>query len=215
MYRIYWSMCFVAMCLAGTAKAHPHVFVDAHTGFIFSEDGYLEAVRVSWTYDQFTTLVLFEALDLDRDRDGRLNAADRADIVAAETNWAADYNGDVYLEVEGQERSLGRPRNANASLENDQISVAFELPLSQPAGLAGRTAVLRLYDPFFYYAYTILSETEERALPPSCQADVIPFEPDAAAIALQEQLAALSREETPEQPNVGRLFSDEVVLTCG
>ncbi len=203
------------MCLVGTAKAHPHVFVDARTGFIFSQDGYLEAVRISWTYDQFTTLILFESLDLDRDLDGRLSAADRADIVAGETNWPAEYNGDVYLEVEGQARPMGRPKNATASLENDQITVAFDLPLSRPAGLAGRTAVLRLYDPFFYYAYTILAGSEERDLPPSCQAEVIPFEPDAAASALQEQLAALSREETPEQPNVGRLFSDEVVLACG
>lgn len=215
MLRICLSMCFGAMCLVGTAKAHPHVFVDARTGFIFGNDGYLEAVRISWTYDQFTTLILFESLDLDRDLDGRLSAADRADIVAGETNWAPEYNGDVYLELEGQARPLGRPQNATASLENDQITVAFDLPLSQPAGLAGRAVALRLYDPFFYYAYTILAGTEGRDLPPGCQAEVIPFEPDAAESALQEQLAALSREETPEQPNVGRLFSDEVVLTCG
>ncbi|WP_195819982.1 DUF1007 family protein [Roseobacter sp. MH60115] len=215
MSRIFWSMLFAAMCLVSTAKAHPHVFVDARTGFIFNNDGYLEAVRISWTYDQFTTLILFESLDLDRDLDGRLSAADRAEIIAGETNWSAEYNGDVYLEVEGQERPMGRPKNATASLENDQITVAFDLPLSQPAGLAGRTAVLRLYDPFFYYAYTILADAEKRGLPPGCQADLISFEPDAAASALQEQLAALSREDTPDQPNVGRLFSDEVVLACG
>ena len=37
------------MCLGGTAKAHPHVFVDARTGFIFGTDGQLEALRISWS----------------------------------------------------------------------------------------------------------------------------------------------------------------------
>jgi hypothetical protein len=38
--------------------------------------------------------------------------------------------------------------------------------------------------------------------------------PDEAAAKAQAKLAALSREETPSQPNIGRLFSDEIVLTC-
>jgi ABC-type uncharacterized transport system substrate-binding protein len=33
------------MCLGGNAKAHPHVLVDARTGFIFGTDGQLEALR--------------------------------------------------------------------------------------------------------------------------------------------------------------------------
>ena len=48
------------MCLGGPVKAHPHVFVDARTGFIFGADGQLEPLRISWTYDEFTTLILFE-----------------------------------------------------------------------------------------------------------------------------------------------------------
>ena len=37
------------MCLGGTAKAHPHVFVDARTGFIFGTDWQLEALQISWS----------------------------------------------------------------------------------------------------------------------------------------------------------------------
>jgi ABC-type uncharacterized transport system substrate-binding protein len=41
----FLGLLFVVMCLSGPAKAHPHVFVDARTGFIFGTDGQLEAVR--------------------------------------------------------------------------------------------------------------------------------------------------------------------------
>lgn len=203
------------MCPGNVARAHPHIFVDARTGFLFSEGGQLRALRISWTYDAFTTLFLFDVLDLDKDGDSKLDDADRAAIVAGETDWPPEYNGDVYLELAGQDRSLTRPKNASARLEDDRITVAFDLPLARPADMSGKKAILRLYDPVFYYAYTILSDGQlPQSLPSTCDAKVIPFEPDAAAAALQAQLAALSREETPEQENVGRLFSDEVSLTC-
>lgn len=203
------------ICPINGARAHPHIFVDARTGFLLTEEGQLRALRISWSYDAFTTLFLFDVLDLDKDSDGRLDDEDRTAIVAGETEWPPEYNGDVYLELAGQDRSLTRPENAIARMEDDRITVAFDLPLAQPADMSGNTAILRLYDPVFYYAYTIQPDGQMRqVLPSTCDAEVIPFEPDAAAAALQSQLASLSREETPEQENVGRLFSDEVSLTC-
>lgn len=214
--RVILAAFFWVTCLGDDAGAHPHIFVDAGAGFLFTEDGQLRGLRISWTYDAFTTLFLFDTLNLDRDGDGRLDDSDRAAIVAGETDWPPEYNGDVYLELAGQDRALTRPENAVALMEDDRITVAFDLPLEQPADMAGNTAVLRLYDPTYYYDYTILPDAEALpSVPESCTADLIPFEPDAAAAALQSQLAALSREETPEQENVGRLFADKVRLTCG
>lgn len=215
MLRKFWSVFFLAVCLGGVAKAHPHVFVDARTGFIFDEDGQLSALRISWTYDEFTTLILFESLNLDQDGDGQFNDADRAAVIKGETSWAPDYKGDVYLEVAGQDYPLGRPRAAAVTFEDHRVEVSFDLPLARPVAVNDAPAILRLYDPIFYYAYTILPALVGSDLPDGCQEQVVPFEPDAAASALKEQLAALSREDTPSQDNVGRLFADEVRLTCG
>ena len=93
--------------------------------------------------------------------------------------------------------------------------MSFDLPLSEPILIENTTASLRLYDPIYYYTYSILPEPGSTGLPEGCQIQIVPFQPDAAANALQEQLAALSREDTPTQENVGRLFADEVSLTCG
>lgn len=215
MLRNFWSHLLCVMCLGGPAGAHPHVFVDARTGFIFGVDGQLGALRISWTYDEFTTLILFESLNLDQDGDGQFNDADRAAIIEGETNWDAEYKGDVYLEIAGQDYPLGRPEAAAATLKNNRVEVSFDLPLSQPVRIDNAPAFLRLYDPIFFYAYTILPPVNPIALPEGCQAQIVPFEPDAVASALQEKLAALGREEAPSQENVGRLFSDEVRLTCG
>ena len=154
-----------AMCLGGVTKAHPHVFVDARTGFVFGSDRQLEAIKISWRYDEFTTLVLFETLELDQDQDGQLNDADRVKILEGETNWPQDYKGDIYLEVLGQDYPLGRPKAAAVKLNANQIEVIFDLPLSKPIRVDSSPILLRLYDPFFYFAYTIVSAKASPDLP--------------------------------------------------
>ena len=95
---------------------------------------------------------------------------------------------------------------------DDRITVAFSLPLAEPLTVEG-DHVLRFYDPTYFYAYAVVALDE--TLKEGCTSRIVPFEPDAAAKELQLQLAALSREETPEQEDVGRLFADQVWLKCG
>ena len=215
MLHKFWVIMLSVMCLGGVTKAHPHVFVDARTGFIFGSDQQLETIKISWRYDEFTTLVLFETLELDQDQDGQLNDADRVKILEGETNWPQDYKGDIYLEVLGQDYPLGRPEAAAVMLNANQIEVSFDLPLSQPVRVDNSPIFLRLYDPFFYFAYTIVSAKASPDLPEDCEAQIVHFEPTKAERVLQDMLAVLGRDDSPEIENVGRLFSDEVQLTCG
>lgn len=197
--------------LAGSAGAHPHVFVDATAGFRLDGEGRLASLRITWTYDAFTTLLMFDQLDLDPDGDGALDDADRAAIVAGETDWPPEYDGDVHLDLGGAPVPMGRPRDGVAWTEDDRISVAFELPLAAPLADPGG-ARLRLCDPSYYYSYKVVALEEDG--PGACTPILSPFEPDEAAAAMQRMLAQLSREETPLQENVGALFADDVMLSC-
>lgn len=208
-------LCLLALLFGvgftGAAMSHPHVFVEARAGFQFDTEGRLVGLKVTWTYDAFTSLMLFDILDLDKDGDGALDDADRAAIVAGETDWQEGYNGDTYLEMNGVPVDLSRPVEGSAWMKDDQISLAFELPLTTSL-VTDSDVVLKFYDPRYYYAYDVVALTG--AVRAGCAAEIIPFEPDAMLADLQEQLAALSREETPKQENVGRLFADEVWLRC-
>ena len=198
--------------LSGPAGAHPHIFVDATTGFRFDDAGRLTALRITWTYDAFTSLMISDQLRLDPDGDGRLDDADRAAIVAGETEWPPEYEGDVYLDLDGAPVPMGRPENGEAWMEADRVSVAFDLPLATPLAEPSG-ARLRLYDPYHYYAYAVVGLDGDAPAP--CTISVDRFEADGAAAALQAKLAALSREETPTREDVGALFADDVHLTCG
>jgi len=204
----------VFLCLGGVSHAHPHVFVNAKAGFQVDSEKRLLALRISWRYDAFTTLYLYDALDLDSDRDGELTDADLAVIAAAETDWPPDYNGDVHLSVSGESTKLARPLNAEAEMVEGEVIVSFDLPLATPVAMAGQRASLQLYDPVYYYAYSVTVDVESQEMDLPCEATANPFEPNDAAAETLLSLATLSREETPNDPNIGASFADEIVLTC-
>ena len=147
------------------ASAHPHIFVDAKAGFTFDAQNQIDGLRISWTYDAFTTLFLFDVLDLDKDGDGALDDADYAAILEGETKWAEGYVGDIYLEVDDVVAPHLLPVDAEAAYQDDRITVMFNLPLADPLAVAGRDVVLRLYDPNYYYAYTVTDIIEPTPCP--------------------------------------------------
>ena len=60
MLRRLGSLLLPLLLIHGPALAHPHIFVDAKAGFRFNDAGQVEGFRISWTYDAFTTLFLFD-----------------------------------------------------------------------------------------------------------------------------------------------------------
>lgn len=199
------------LLLPAPVRAHPHVFVDAGAGFVTDAEGQLSALRIVWLYDAFTTLVLYEQLGLDPDGDGLLDAADLATVAAGETDWPPDYAGDTYLWQGGSPVALARPAQASARMVGDRVEVAFDL--AAPLPLAGSEVSLKLYDPGYYYAYT-MQRAAAPDLPAGCRAELIPFRPDDASAELLAALSALSAEETPDDPEIGARFADEVRLRC-
>ncbi|WP_168201354.1 DUF1007 family protein [Qingshengfaniella alkalisoli] len=199
---------------ASPATAHPHVFVEAEGVYIFDADGGLAGVKIDWLYDAFSTLVLYDTLDLDRDGDGQLNDDDLEKIKLGETDWPPDYEGDTYLWIDGQKQNLSRPHNASAYIVDDQVGVTFELYLDNTVNVSGLTASLKLYDPYYYYAYSVSGAGQTGDHGTECQVSVKRFTPDEEETALQRKLAALSREEMPQDENIGALFAEEIVLQC-
>lgn len=195
-------------------NAHPHIFVDADGGFVFNEDGDLTAVRIFWLYDEYSTLFLYDVLDLDKDGDGQLNEADLEKVRQGETTWDAGYEGDSYLWIDGQKQLLLQPANTSAHMVKGRIGVSFELQLLSPLNMTGRSAQLKLYDPMYYYAYSIPNEGRVFGNAADCHVSVKRFMADQYSAKLQKELSALSREDMPEDINIGAKFAEEIILQC-
>lgn len=181
---------------------------------MFDDSGLLVAVRIYWLYDSYSTLFLYDTENLDQDGDGELNAADLEKVKRGETEWPDGYEGDTYLFVNGEKQALSRPVNAMAEQVAGRIGVGFELRLQTPQPMQGRHARLKIYDPGYYYAYSVPGEGMIIGDMPGCRVWVERPDRDAEMAKLQKDLQALSREETPSDLNIGAKFAEDVVMQC-
>ncbi len=202
---------------AGVASAHPHVFVDATIGLRFDDEGRLAAIQTVWTYDEFYTLYSIEVLEMDRDGDGNLTEEELLEMAKLHTEAPdlepEDFPSQLFLETGGERTPLALPSRARAWMNDGRLVIYFERALETPADPAAGMD-LKLYDPSYFIAYTITAEPEVEALPENCRARLKSFEADAALAETQARLLDLSAEQTPDDPFVGALFSDEVLVRC-
>lgn len=193
--------------LPAALGAHPHVFVDSSVQLDINADAQVTDVTVTWTYDDFTTLLILEDLGIDPDGDGILTAAETEQMLGFDLiQWPDGFEGDLYLYRDGAKVPLAHPTPVSVTLTDGRLTGTHQrvVPDVPADGL-----VLRQYDPTYFVAYTLGSVT----LPAPCRADITPPDPAKAEAALKDAI-----ENTPEDHfevlELGIYHADEVVISC-
>lgn len=212
-----WVGPALAVLLAATAgpvAAHPHVFVDGGVDFVFGPGRSLEALNVTWLYDPFETLYIMSSLDIVPDTSWTLSDTDRTRLEQEETNWAPDFQGASHLTVAGRHIALSRPKDLEVSLVEDRLQVTFRRDLDTPVDLAGTSAEIAFYESTYFYAFAATQQPRLVGGSGSCTTLITPFDAETQLADLQDTLALLGREETPDQQDIGALFADKIAITC-
>ncbi|MEL6884927.1 MAG: DUF1007 family protein [Pseudomonadota bacterium] len=213
-HRYICLMRFAATIAAGlalspiAAVAHPHIFVDTALRLIVNADGTAQGIEISWTYDDFYSLLLLSDLGLDNDGDGALDPNELQRLDGFDMNWIEGYQGDTHATRDGAPVGLGPPEGRGVSVENGLITSTHFRALTGPAdGL-----VVKAFDPTFYTAYDLKGSVQVDG---PCNATIIPADLDAAYSLVEELLYATPAAQAEEQyPEVGEAFADTVTLTC-
>lgn len=192
--------------MVGSAQAHPHIFVDTALRIVV-EQGKAVAVELSWSYDDFFSLLIFEDMGLDRDHDGVLTEAELAQLRGFDMReWPEGFEGDLYVWESGEKRALPLPEVTGIAVEDGRILASHrrELPNVPVEELR-----LKQYDPTYYVAYRLM----DVAATGDCKARVTPHDPGAADRALQKALAEVPEDEF-DVLELGIYYADEVRLIC-
>lgn len=189
--------------------AHPHIFVETGLRILVDEAGQLEAVEVTWTYDEFYSLLVLEDRELDPDYDGELTEAELADLHGFDMNWVDGFAGDLYVTRDGAPVHLAKPESLDTSVRNGQIVTRHRRVLSGPAD----GVELRAYDPTYYTAYDLDGDVTATG---DCSAIVKPADRTEA----MEKVAAIIRDMNDDLveiqfPEVGAHFADTIRISCG
>lgn len=206
----------LAAAAAGAAAAHPHVFVDAGVELQFDAAGLLQAVRIVWVYDDFTSLMILADRNLDPGPQDRLDAAALAALTGFDMNWVEGFEGDSRLLAGDAAVPLGPPERPTADYVQGRIVTSHIRRLAEPVDPAAAPVVLKLYDPTYYTAYTIAAAPVVAGRG-DCTAEV--WGPDLGAASAQleaalAELAGAGGDAEADFPPLGAAFAEEVRLTC-
>lgn len=192
------------------ATAHPHIFVATGLRLVVDEAGLAQAIEVTWSYDDFYSLLIFEDRGLDGDMDGVLSAEERADLQGFDLNWSEGFEGDLYLSRAGAAVALGAPEHLSTEVDAGLIVTRHRRALLSPQPAAG--LMIQAYDPTYYTAYSLdLGVDVEGA----CTATVEPPDLDRAYTMVEELLYAMPADQAEDAyPAVGKAFATTVHIDC-
>jgi polyphosphate kinase len=199
--------------LGSAASAHPHMFVDAGVEVIVNEADTVEAIRVTWFYDELFSLSLLQDLGLDPDMDGVLTPEEVAQLSGFDMHWDEGYPGDTYALLGDKPLGLGGPEDWTAGFADGKIFSTHLRRLEAPVRATDVPFVVQSYDPSYYVSYRIVDSKVTGG--EGCTAQV--FEPDLArADAILESALAeyYGSDLEGEFPAIGAAYSDELRLTC-
>ena len=198
------------------AFAHPHVFIDTALEVIFDDQGRASGVRISWTYDEYYSLVIAEEKAIDPDYDGSATEAEAKPLSGFDMGWDADFPGDTYALMGDGELALSRPKDWTASYNGGRITSTHLRMFETPVAFGAEPLIIQVYDPSFYTAYAIVGTPVLTGGPKGCSVEV--FEPDMAAAdaILQAAIdeAAGSDGVEGDFPAIGKAYSEEARVTC-
>lgn len=198
----------LALIPTSMASAHPHVFVDVSLRFLSDAKGRLTGVEVTWSYDDFFSLLVLEDRGLDPDGDMRLTDKERAALMGFDLeNWEPGFEGALFLYDEGEKVSLGAPKATHASMQGGRIVTRHIRPVE---ALPPIDLTVRPYDPSYYAALDLI---EVAGVPEVCDSEIIPSDTDAAD-AKVETLGGVGMEAVYEEVQVGIYYADELRVTC-
>ncbi|SMY09454.1 DUF1007 family protein [Flavimaricola marinus] len=201
--------------LPAPLAAHPHVFVEAQVGLVF-DGAALVGVRLSWTYDDFFSLLLTEDLGVDPDGDMVLTEEELEIVRASVLDWPADYAGDLVLTGPAGELPLGPRIDAEVEVIEGRIIESHLRLLADPVDPGPQGVAVQVYDPFYYVAYQVVGEIAIEGTD-ACAAAYTPADLEAAYALLDELLYGRPASDVgPEEefPMVGVAFADTVMVTC-
>jgi ABC-type uncharacterized transport system substrate-binding protein len=207
-------LCWGATGMAVPAKAHPHVFVDGGIDFVIDGDSRLQAVHVTWLYDEFETLYMLSSYGISLNSDGGLDEADRLELIRLRSQWPQDFNGSAHLTVQGASIPLEWPQDLDADVIDGRLELTFKRNLKSPILVKNAPVTAAFYESTYFFAFSITNQPNMIGPSEHCSKELIPYEPAHHSQSLQAALALLSREETPVLPNVGAEFADRIVLKC-
>ena len=143
-----------ALSMSGSARAHPHVFIDYAMTLIFDDRG-IAGLQLTWTFDAMYSSLL----RADNVKGGLGSKLSAADVESLRKNAFANLAGyDYFLElsINGERVAVAKVTGFEASFADDKLTYRFIVPLTTASPREVNEIEAAVFDREYYVAFTLV-----------------------------------------------------------
>ncbi len=196
---------------AGSAWAHPHVWVAVRSEVVFAPDGKILGLRQAWEFDEMYSAFAVQGLGKDGKPPTREELAP-----LAKTNVESLKEFDYFTFAKQGSASLKFKDPVETTLEADDrkiVTLRFFLPLETPVG-AKKPFSFQVYDPTYFVSFGFEKKepvTLAKA-PEGCSVGA--FEPKPLAASENKQLTEAFFQNFSPGADFGVKLATRIVVAC-
>lgn len=143
-----------ALCSAGAANAHPHVWVIVKSEIVYAPDGAAIAVRHHWTFDEmFST---FATQGMDSKKPGGLTREDLAPLAEVNVTSLKEFEFFTFAKADGKKPTFKDPTDYWLEQKDGALTLHFTLPFRTP--VKTKRLDFEIYDNTFFVDFSLFQK---------------------------------------------------------
>jgi ABC-type uncharacterized transport system substrate-binding protein len=195
---------------AGTAQAHPHVWVTMSSTLIYAADGSVTGVRHAWTFDDmFST---FATQGLESKQKGVFTREELQPLAEVNVTSLKEYEYFNYAKANGKKALFIDPVDYYLEHKDSLLTLHFTLPLKTP--IKAQNLDLEVFDPAYFvdFAFAEKNPVELKGAPASCKVNL--GKPQEMTKELADRLSKIAPNEQIPENTFGAQFANKISVTC-
>ena len=185
-----FALVISVLIAAGSARAHPHVWVTVKSEVVYAASGVIIGVRHAWTFDDmFST---FATQGLKSEKGGMLSREELQPLAQVNVEALKDSEYFSYVKINGKKAAFGEPKDYYFEHKDSLLTLRFLLPLKIP--VETHNLELEVFDPVFFVDFTFHSSDPAMLVgaPSQCK------------------ISVAKRSDTSTPPNLGLRFGPQL-----
>jgi ABC-type uncharacterized transport system substrate-binding protein len=154
MMRRHWPTLIASTALilaaATPAEAHPHVWIEMQSDVVFNDQGLIQAVNLTWTFDDAYTQMALDGLDTNGD--GVYSQPELDPLTKENMASLKDYDYFTVMRFNGEKQALSAVTEYGQIWSGNKLELHFQVPLKTPLDPLNGEFVVKVYDPDFFIA---------------------------------------------------------------
>ncbi len=200
-----------ALCVPGSAQAHPHVWVAVRSEVVFSPDGKIIGVRHAWEFDEMYSAFAVTGLG----KNGKPPTKEEL-APLAKTNVESLKEFDYFTYARQSNAKLAFKAPENVTLESDEkkiVTLRFFLPLTAPVP-AKKPFSFQVYDPTYFVSFGFEKQAPVTMGMPPAGCSVSLAEPGPLVAADTQKLSEAFFQNMSPTMDVGVKLATRVIVAC-